>query len=82
MKAKYCPCLGVKFGAVGRRDIAEDFGLMGLEPAGTMKVYYALKRSEVECVPNCRLGAVPSGLQVKLPPFWPAVLVRPPKRWV
>jgi hypothetical protein len=43
MKAKYCPCLGVKFGAAGRRDIAEDFGLMGLELAGTMKVYYGLK---------------------------------------
>jgi hypothetical protein len=43
MKAKYCPCLGVKFDAAGRRDIAEDFGLMGLELAGTMKVYYGLK---------------------------------------
>ena len=49
MKAKYCPCLGVKFGAVGRPDIADDFGLMGLEPAGAMKVHYRLKRSEAKC---------------------------------
>jgi hypothetical protein len=25
MKAKYCPCLGVKFSAAGRGDIGEDY---------------------------------------------------------
>ena|SRR5208282_623414 len=34
MKAKYCPCLGVKLFAVGRDDIGEDFGSVGPRTTG------------------------------------------------
>jgi hypothetical protein len=84
MKAKYCPCLGVKISAVGRGDIGEDFWIgRASNQEAPIKVHYRLKRSEVEC---CRLPPAeqvpePTVRKLKLPRFWPAALVSPPKRW-
>ena len=48
MKAKYCPCLGVKLGAVDRGDIG-DFGLVGLEPGGIDEGILVRKHIEKPC---------------------------------
>ena len=61
MKAKYCPCLGVKLFAVGRGDIGEDRS--GFELAGADKDILPLEilESNVAGCPlqsNCRADGV------------------------
>jgi hypothetical protein len=44
MKAKYCPCFGVNFGAVGGDDIGEDFRWLLSDHEVPMRVDYRLQR--------------------------------------
>ena len=72
MKAKYSPCLGVKFGAVDRGDIGEDFGWWTSNQEAPIKVHYRLQRGEVECwnCTPCSAGIEATVRKLKLPGFW------------